>query len=131
MKPLPNQSIIDIALQTAGTVEAVFELMKENNYEIDFQNSIPAKTNIKIPAAYKTTENQILKYFQTQKIEIATDFHQPAPELEWILQQGIWNDTGVWKDSELWNDFIDNWLLDDGFWNDEAFFIDTYNWNDN
>jgi len=114
-----NQSILDIALQTAGTVEAVFELMQANN--LGLENSIPAGTEIQIPN-YTQTETQVLKYFQTQKIEIATDFHQPAPEPEWILQQGIWNDTGVWKDSELWNDFIDNWLLDDGFWNDGAFF---------
>jgi hypothetical protein len=25
-------------------------------------------------------------------------------ELEWILEQGVWNDSGIWIDSELWKD---------------------------
>jgi hypothetical protein len=124
-KNIANQSLLDIALQTAGNVDAVFELMQANNYQFDFSASVPVGTELVIPD-YSTLKNDVLQYFTKNNTQIATDVIIPA---EWILTYGYWNDYNSWLDSATWIDLPNIWLMQ-SIWRDSAWWLDDFTWTD-
>lgn len=99
-----KQSLIDVALQTAGTIDAVFELIVANGFVFDFTQNLTPGTELKIPI-YVDKNIQVLDYFNNNNIKIATDnviVEAIAPS--WLLRSGFWDDNNVWNDDSVWID---------------------------
>ena len=97
-----NQSLIDIALQVYGNVDAVFELLKANN--LSLEASVPAGTELVLPEI--SVENKdISQYFSRNNTRIATDTIPATAQLPcWLLATGYWRDEGCWDDDNYWKD---------------------------
>ena len=97
-----NQSLIDIAIQYAGTPDAVFELLKANGLDL---KAIEVGTELQIPD-FQVRNDKILEYFQANGYQVATANGVVCEDLSpWILATGYWRDQGIWIDSEYWKDY--------------------------
>jgi hypothetical protein len=106
-KILSNQSIIDVSIEVFGSIDAVFDIMKENNYSYDLQKDPAISTNITLPENTDYDNKLIQNYFTKTKQNITTS--QPElniPVQYWILNTGFWDDSGLWDDLGWWNDGI-------------------------
>ncbi|NDW10444.1 hypothetical protein D0T56_12355 [Dysgonomonas sp. 520] len=63
-----NQSLIDLAIQTGGSIEAVFDLAIKNNLSIT--ESLVVGTTI---ATAAVVASQIVNYYATRRLTPATD----------------------------------------------------------
>lgn len=93
-----NQSLWDLALQYYGTYDAVKQLLLDNP-KLDFSNAIQPGTLVYV------TQKPILK----KMVDFLTNKgYKPSTGIaivsNWILANGIWEDSGVWVDSDFWND---------------------------
>lgn len=96
-----NQSIWDLAIQEYGSFDGVKQLMIDNPTKCDFENSIPAGTELIITA--EPMNKSIFDYFSKKRIKPSTAIavtYNPT----WILATGFWNDNGFWDDNALWID---------------------------
>lgn len=64
---LQGQSLLDIAVQTCGSVEAAFDLAVANNLDID--DKLIAGQELD---AVSTTDTQIVNYYKNRNIKPAT-----------------------------------------------------------
>jgi len=100
---LPYQSIFDVALKLAGDIDAVFELMKQNNIDLSKPLDVGATLILNAPS------NDITNYIERNKITPATDLQvEFEPEFTWVLVDGWWNDSYPWDDYGFWNDAPEN-----------------------
>ncbi len=94
-----NQTIFDIALQTYGDIDGVFNLCRDN----DIQFFEPVKAGQTLVVNKKNIINKnIVKYYQRHGIYPASGVHFKA--FSWILRHGKWDDEGVWRDNAFWQD---------------------------
>jgi len=73
-KVLNNQSLIDIACEVAGNADAVFDLMKSNDYifDLDFATEPTVDNIIILPSTYENFTKQVADYFINTSKNIAT-----------------------------------------------------------
>jgi len=73
-KVINNQSLLDIACEIAGNVDAVFDLIKENDFvfNLDFATEPAVNDLVKIPSSFTNFTKQIADYFTATKRNIAT-----------------------------------------------------------
>ena len=81
---LNNQTLLDIAIQEYGTVEAVFELALANDISVHAEMQVGMKYDI--PNSTKNIE--ILNYYQKQQIKPSTDITKQN-EADLIQLDGI------------------------------------------
>jgi hypothetical protein len=97
-----NQSILDIAVLTAGSVDAVFEIIKANNSGIGLDIPLPNGA-ITLPDKFQSADKPRQKFISERYFNTATDT-VPGVLTHWILATNFWNDNGIWIDTEFWQD---------------------------
>ncbi len=78
---IENQSILDIALMYFGNVDAVFDIIRENNFEFDFAYQLQPNEKMIIPNISLAENKEIKQYFFKHKTEIATSQNLLLPYL--------------------------------------------------
>lgn len=68
VKPLDRQSLIDVAIQTSGSVEAAFDLSVKNDVAISQELAAGAELE-----AVGTVDKTVLNRYEAQKIRPATE----------------------------------------------------------
>jgi hypothetical protein len=113
IKVLDGQSIFDIALMVAGSVEAAFDLAVENGLSIT-DNLMPGQL---LQYSGTVINKRVVEHYKINEIAPATG--NIETEHWWILACGFWDDEGVWMDDvEFENYYIGNgdWGTGTGFW---------------
>lgn len=97
-----NQSIIDVALMHYGNIDAVFELLKQNNLNIEPINvgSIVELIDVDL----KNINKDIVDYISKNNLIFATYSNEMQGVNNWILATNFWRDLGDWIDTEYWRD---------------------------
>lgn len=54
---------------------------------------------------------------------------------QWVVRDGLWDDSGAWDDTEFWKDGPDDnpanvWIMASGAWNDAGIWNDNAQWED-
>ena len=118
-----NQTLLDIAVQKYGNADGVFDLLRLNeDLSLDKQLTSGQEINYEViaddKAAYMSNKN------------VATDASDELSTLNWILENGCWNDEGCWIDERYWQDQCDRHFLEDGWWDDGKIWGDGGVWAD-
>lgn len=96
IKGLENQSIFDVAIQSGGDVNTL-------------SNVISQFSSINESAIHKTfnvvrANDVVLDTIINRNLLYATKGIDVEVLTNWILANGVWDDTGIWIDTETWND---------------------------
>ncbi len=101
-----GQSLLDLALQAFGTTEAVFHLIDDNDAIEGITSEIEAGIHVNVYEHDDFTDKRVLKFYNDNDVEPATDVDKSLYVGNWILSTGIWNDNGVWIDDAFWIDSL-------------------------
>lgn len=94
-----NQSTFDVALQTYGTLDRVYQLLVDSKKINLLSPPIPGFIFKFNPTLVK--DNRFANYLKRDSIILNT---LASVNGEWILRTGMWMDTGIWIDTEYWID---------------------------
>lgn len=93
---ITNQSIFDIAMQSTGSIDGLGSVI--GKYE-----SIEDNKFLEIISLNKKND-PILNEIVRKNLQFATKELDLEIISNWILANGVWNDSGVWIDTENWQD---------------------------
>lgn len=118
-----NQTLLDIAVQQYGDIDGVFNILSLNK-ELEFDKQLTPGDII----ICDESDNIKASYFRNKTI--ATDADRKTATIDWILDNGCWNDDNYWIDERYWKDQCDRWILELGWWDDGKIWDDSAIWND-